>query len=87
MNAADFARAKRYKKLTAKLNSGQTKAKSDAWRRHAQLAILFLAVIHTAAFIVSRVMLSSQTEYVNLVSLSTYLLIKLCMHLAIKALD
>ena len=71
MNAADFARAKRYKKLTAKLNSGQTKAKSDSWRKHAQLAILFLAVIHTAAFITSRVMLSSQSSFVTLVSHSS----------------
>ena len=71
MNAADFARAKRYKKVTAKLNTGQVKAKSDRWRRHAQAVLLFLIVVHTAAFVVSRVLSTTQKSYISLVSPSS----------------
>ena len=67
MNAADFARAKRYKKVTAKLNTGQVKAKSDRWRKHAQYVLLFLITVHTAAFIASRVLTNTQRNYISLV--------------------
>lgn len=74
MNAADFARAKRYKKVTAKLNTGQVKAKSDTWRKHAQRVLLFLIVVHTVGFIVTRVLTSTQHSYVDLVSFNRLVL-------------
>ena len=61
---ADFARAKRYKKLTARLSSAEAKARMAKLRRQSVYVLLFLVLIHSAAFAVSRVLIKEAKDLV-----------------------
>ena len=74
-NAADFARAKRHKKLSARLNSAAARSKMTWLKRHAIYVLLFLIVTHTAGFIATRVLLASEKSHVA--SVRTYLRLKM----------
>ena len=61
---ADFARAKRHKKLSARLTSAQVKKRSSRLRSQAMYVLLFLVVIHSAAFIATRVLISQYKNHI-----------------------
>ena len=63
-SGADFARAKRYKKLTARLNSATARSKMTWLRRHSLYVLLFLIAAHTGGFIATRLLLASQKSHV-----------------------
>ena len=64
---ADFARAKRYKKLTARLSSAQAKSKMAKLRSQSMYVMLFLIAIHTGAFAATRVLVAKQKSQVTAV--------------------
>ena len=64
---ADFARAKRYKKLAARLSSAQAKSKMAKLRSQSMYVMLFLIAIHTGAFAATRVLVAKQKSQVTAV--------------------
>lgn len=64
-SGADFARAKRHKKLSARLNSAAARYKMAKLKRQSLYVLLFLLVIHTAAFVATRVLLADERSHVN----------------------
>ena len=62
---ADFARAKRHKKLTARLSGAQVKSRSARLRSQAMYVLLFLVVMHTAAFAATRVLISQYKQHIT----------------------
>ena len=64
---ADFARAKRFKKLTAKLSSPQAKDKMARLRSQSVYVLLFLIVIHIGAFAATRILGAQNKTYVTAV--------------------
>ncbi|KAL3155070.1 hypothetical protein ABBQ38_011135 [Trebouxia sp. C0009 RCD-2024] len=67
-SGADFARAKRHKKLSARLNSAAARSQMVWLKRHAVYVLLFLVVTHTAAFVATRVLVGSETSQVGSVT-------------------
>lgn len=64
-SGADFARAKRHKKLSARLNSATARARMTWLKRHSVYVLLFLLVTHTGGFIATRVLLESLKAHVT----------------------
>ncbi len=69
---ADFARAKRYKKLTARLSSAQAKSRMAKLRSQSMYVLLFLIVIHVGAFAATRILQSQQKSHVTAVRTSSH---------------
>ncbi|DBA80194.1 TPA: hypothetical protein ACH3X2_007658 [Trebouxia sp. C0005] len=65
---ADFARAKRFKKLTARLSSAQAKSKMARLRSQTMYVLLFLMVIHIGAFAATRVLIAEQKTNIEAVT-------------------
>ncbi len=63
-SGADFARAKRHKKLSARLNSPTARSKIVRLQRHSIYVLLFLILTHTGAFIATRVLLGDEKSHV-----------------------
>ena len=64
---ADFARAKRFKKLTARLSSAQAKSKMAKLRSQTMYVLLFLMVIHIGAFAATRILIAEQKTHIEAV--------------------
>ena len=63
-SGADFARAKRHKKLSARLNSATARSKMTWLKRHSIYVLLFLIATHTGGFIATRLLLASEKSQV-----------------------
>lgn len=63
-SGADFARAKRHKKLSARLNSSAARSRMTWLKRHSVYVLLFLLVTHTGGFIATRVLLGDLKAHV-----------------------
>ncbi|DBB01294.1 TPA: hypothetical protein ACH3X3_011692 [Trebouxia sp. C0006] len=67
---ADFARAKRFKKLTARLSSAQAKTKMARLRSQTMYVLLFLMVIHIGAFAATRILIAEQKTHIEAVTIA-----------------
>ena len=67
-SGADFARAKRHKKLSARLQSAAARSKMSMLKRQSTYVMGLLVLLHIGAFAATRVLLNQEKAYVHSVS-------------------